>query len=94
MHGEFEFDPESEEEHVCFVQDPLPAKSHDEEELRGHIVTYNWTESGQKLLDPLLHNMLHMKLPENLREVADQSEWSHYSILDGMSGPFHQKRIV
>ena len=94
VYVEIESFSESEQEDVWYAQDPLPAKSHDMERLKIHIVGYDWTEAGQKLLGPLPHNMLGRTLPENLKEVGDQSEWCHCSIFDGMSDPVHQKCIV
>ena len=80
---------DTDDDESLFVQQKLPAETYDEGGLRKHIKEYSWTDAGKSILADVIGNEDILQRPKTifptgLRELADRSHLSHYTILNGM----------
>lgn len=74
---------ESDLDHELYVQDVLPSYSYDLEDLRQHLKTYHFEESGKILLESVVDNG-RLKHPGLFQDYPETEKWhnSHYSVFD------------
>lgn len=74
----------SEDDEDLYVQDPLPTKSWDREDLRHHLKTYKFNDEGQVLLESIVVDgrLTNTDLARVFEGGSENGVGSHYSVFD------------
>lgn len=88
----------SDDDEDLYVQDPLPSKSWNREDLRHHLKTYKFNEEGQKLLESVVVDgrLTNPDLARVFEVGFELGIGSHYSVFDvGPDGaPLSRHEVV
>lgn len=76
---------EDEDDQEIYVQNPLPARSFDEDGFRRHLRHYPWNTDDRKILEGVVGNPSRIGqrlIPNHKGPHADRSHYSHFQVYD------------
>lgn len=79
-------DSDSDDDEALYVSSTLEPQKHDEETLRKHLQSYQWTVQDAKVLETVVDNparmLQHPLIPNRKGPLADRSQFSHCQVFD------------